>query len=364
MHATIRIATRKSPLALRQAELAAAALRARFPELRVETVPMTTRGDTPRHGADAHAAHAGTQAGADTAQADAHAAHAGTGGTQADLHAAQADTHAAQAAAHATHAGGKGLFTRELERGLLDGRADIAVHSMKDVPGQLPGGLVIAAVMAREDASDVFVCNAHDSLEQLPEGAVVGTASLRRQCQIRHRFPHLKVAELHGNVGTRLAKLDAGEYAGLILAGAGLKRLGLDARIRSTLPHDVCLPAVGQGAIGIECRDGDDAVLALVRELDDAPTRVCIETERTLARRLGADCRWPLAVHASLHGGVLRLRALVGDLAGRKILRDERSGAAHDGALLAAAAAEALLAQGAGELLAAFTAQSAAPSAS
>ena len=316
MHATIRIATRKSPLALRQAELAAAALRARFPELRVETVPMTTRGDTARRTADAHAA----------------------------------------------HAGGKGLFTRELERGLLDGRADIAVHSMKDVPGQLPGGLVIAAVMAREDASDVLVCNAHDSLEQLPDNAVIGTASLRRQCQIRHRYPRLSVAELHGNVGTRLAKLDAGEYDGLILAGAGLKRLGLDARIRRTLPHDVSLPAVGQGAIGIECRAGDDAVLPLVRALDDAPTRVCIETERALARRLGADCRWPLAAHASLHGGVLHLRALVGDIAGRRMLRDERDGAAHDGAQLAAAAAEALLSQGAGELLAAFAEQAAAPS--
>ena len=326
MHATIRIATRKSPLALRQAELAAAALRARFPELRVETVPMTTRGDTARRTADAHAA--------------------------------QTDTHAADA----THAGGKGLFTRELERGLLDGRADIAVHSMKDVPGQLPGGLVIAAVMAREDASDVLVCNAHDSLEQLPDNAVIGTASLRRQCQIRHRYPRLSVAELHGNVGTRLAKLDAGEYDGLILAGAGLKRLGLDARIRRTLPHDVSLPAVGQGAIGIECRAGDDAVLPLVRALDDAPTRVCIETERALARRLGADCRWPLAAHASLHGGVLRLRALVGDIAGRRMLRDERDGAAHDGAQLAAAAAEALLSQGAGELLAAFAEQAAAPS--
>jgi len=352
MHATIRIATRKSPLALRQAELVAAALRARFAELRVETVPMTTRGDTAQRSADAHAA-----------QVDAHAADADPNATQADAHAAEAGTGAAHAtdATPATDAGGKGLFTRELERGLLDGRADIAVHSMKDVPGQLPGGLIIAAVMAREDASDVFVCNARDSLEQLPEGAVVGTASLRRQCQIRHRFPRLKAAELHGNVGTRLAKLDAGEYAGLILAGAGLKRLGLDARIRSTLPHDVCLPAVGQGAIGIECRAGDDAVLALVRALDDAPTRVCVETERALARRLGADCRWPLAAHASLHGGVLRLRSLVGDLAGRKILHDERDGAAHDGAQLAAAAAEALLSQGAGELLAAFAGQSAAP---
>lgn len=340
MHASIRIATRKSPLALRQAELAAAALRARFPELRVETVPMTTRGDTARRSAGAHAAQAGT------------------GGTQADTHAAHAGEHATHAGAHAADAGGKGLFTRELERGLLDGRADIAVHSMKDVPGQLPGGLVIAAVMAREDASDVFVCNAHDSLEQLPEGAVVGTASLRRQCQIRHRHPRLKVAELHGNVGTRLAKLDAGEYDSLILAGAGLKRLGLDARIRRVLAHDVCLPAVGQGAIGIECRAGDDAVLSLVRALDDAPTRVCVETERMLAQRLGADCRWPLAAHASLHGGVLRLRALVGDLAGRRMLHDERDGAAHDGAQLAAAAAEALLAQGAGELLAAFAEQS------
>ena len=306
MHTRIRIATRKSPLALCQAGLVAAALRARFPELRVETVPMTTRGDT------------------------------------------------AGARVRATDGGGKGLFVRELERGLFDGRADIAVHSMKDLPAQLPGGLVIAAMMAREDASDVFVCNAHESPEQMPDNAVIGTASLRRRCQIRRRYPRLSVAELHGNVGTRLEKLDAGEYDGLILAGAGLKRLGLAARIRRTLPHDISLPAAGQGAIGIECRDGDDGVAPFIHALDDAHTRVCVETERALARRLGADCRWPLAAHASLHDGVLRLRALVGDAEGRRILHDDRSGAAERGAELAAAAAEALLSQGAGELLAQF----------
>ena len=304
-HAQIRIATRKSPLAVRQAELVADALRARDARLAVRLVALATRGDAPT-GAPA----------------------AGIGS-----------------------AGGKGLFTREIDRSLLDGRADVAVHSMKDVPAAVPDGLVIAAVLERAEAADAFVSNHYRSLERMPHGALIGSASLRRRCQIKYRYPWLAVRDLRGNVGTRLARLDAGDYDGLILACAGLTRLTLAARIRTLLPCEVVLPAAGQGAIGIACRADDDATLSLVAPLDDHDTRVCVGTERSLAHRLGADCRWPLAAYATLTDGRLRLRSLVGDADGRRLLEDDRSGAARAGERLARAAADALLAQGAAELL-------------
>ena len=301
----IRIVTRKSPLALCQAELVADALRARNARLAVRLIPLATRGDAP-----------------------ASAPPAGIG-----------------------DAGGKGLFTRELDRSLLDGRADVAVHSMKDVPAAVPDGLVIAAVLERAEAADAFVSNDYRSLERMPRGALVGSSSLRRRCQIKHRYPWLAVRNLHGNVGTRLARLDAGDYDGLILACAGLTRLGLAARIRTPLACEVMLPAAGQGAIGIACRADDAGALSLLAPLDDHDTRTCVTTERSLAHRLGADCRWPLAAYATLADGRLRLRSLVGDGDGERLLGDDRSGAARAGERLARAAAEALLAQGAAELL-------------
>ncbi len=305
-HEQIRVATRNSPLALRQAELVAAALRARDARLAPKITPMATRGDAPT-------AWASSTMGA---------------------------------------AGGKGLFTRELDRSLLDGHADLAVHSMKDVPATIPDGLVVAAVLRRAEPTDAFVSNDYPSLEHLPRGALVGSASLRRRCQIKHRYPWLAMHDLHGNVGTRLDRLDAGDYDGLILACAGLERLGLAGRIRAVLPCDVVLPAAGQGAIGITCRADDDGALSLLAALDDHDTRVCVETERALARHLGADCRWPLAAYATLADGRLRLRSLVGDGDGERLLRDDRRGAARGGARLARAAADALLEKGAAELLA------------
>ena len=252
-------------------------------------------------------------------------------------------------------AGGKGLFLKELEQGLLRGEADVAVHSMKDVTVTLPDGLGIAAIDKREDPRDVLVSNRFDAIEQLPPGAVVGTCSLRRQCQLRARFPHLQLANLRGNVNTRLDKLDRGEFDGIVLAAAGLKRLQLEHRIAEYLAPEICLPAVGQGAIGIECRTDDADTLELVRALNHEDSAICVNAERAANARLGGGCHLPLAVYAELHKDnrdEITVRAVVGSVDGGKLLASEKTGARTAADEIGRAVAEDLLARGAGEILA------------
>ena len=302
---TLRIATRKSPLAVWQAEHVAAALRAAHPGLQVELVGMTTKGDK------------------------------------------ILDTPLAKI-------GGKGLFVKELEQGMLDGRADIAVHSMKDVPVELPEGLHLPVIMEREDPRDAFVSNRWSSLEELPAGARVGTASLRRQCQLMEVRPDLEYLPLRGNVNTRLKKLDAGEYDAIILAAAGLLRLGLAGRIRALLDPAQSLPAIGQGAIGIECRVDDERVNQLIAPLHHQPTALRVAAERAMNERLEGGCQVPIAGHAVLEDDELWLRGLVGSLDGRTILRAEIRGPARDATGLGVIVADRLLAEGADEILAAL----------
>lgn len=299
---TLRIATRKSPLALWQAEHIRAELQRLHPGLAVELVTFTTQGDK------------------------------------------ILDTPLAKI-------GGKGLFVKELEVALLDGRADLAVHSMKDVPMEFPDGLGLIAIGEREDPRDAFVSSRYASIDALPAGAVVGTSSLRRQCQLRHHRPDLVIRDLRGNVNTRLAKLDAGEYDALILASAGLKRLGFTDRIRSEIPPEYSLPAVGQGALGIEARSGDARVAALVAPLNHEDSAVRVRMERALNRRLQGGCQVPIAGYAELGGDELRLRALVGSVDGSEIIRDEIRGPRADAEQLGEALADRLLAAGAGRIL-------------
>ncbi len=247
--------------------------------------------------------------------------------------------------------GGKGLFVKELEQGLLDGRADIAVHSMKDVPAELPPGLHLPVILQREDPRDAFVSVRYESLEALPAGARVGTSSLRRQCMIRSRFPRLEVLPLRGNVNTRLAKLDAGEYDAIVLASAGLVRLGMASRITAHLAVEDSLPAIGQGAIGIECRMEDSAVEDRIRVLDHDATHVCVAAERALNARLAGGCQVPLAGHARWMDGGLRVDGLLGTPDGRRVLRAEAHGGGGEAEALGIQVAEALLAQGGGEIL-------------
>ena len=299
------IATRKSRLALWQAEHVRAALQARRPELAIELLPMSTRGD--------------------------------------ELLQSRLD-----------EAGGKGLFVKELEAAIADGRAHLAVHSMKDVPADLPAGFVLAAILSREDPRDAFVSPRHADFGALPPGAVVGTSSLRREAQIAARYPQLRVQLLRGNVETRLAKLDRGEYHAAVLAVAGLRRLGLEARIRAALSPEVMLPAPGQGALGIECRAADREVADLVAGLADAQSSACVQAERTVSRALGGSCTIPLGAYAEAAGGRLRLRALVASRDGARIARAECEGPAVDPAALGERAAQALREQGALEILAAL----------
>ncbi len=275
----LRIATRSSPLALWQAEHVAARLRALHADLDVELVPMRTAGDK---------------------LLDAPLA----------------------------KVGGKGLFVKELERALLDGRADVAVHSMKDVPVEQPEGLHLPVLMAREDPRDAFVSQAHDSLAALPEGARVGTSSLRRKCQLAALRRDLQLVDLRGNVNTRLAKLDAGEFDAIVLACAGLRRLGLDARVREALEPEVMLPAIGQGVMGIECRAGDTVAEALIAPLDDAQAVTLVGAERALNARIGGGCQVPIAGHARIEGDRLRLHALVASVDGERVLRAQGDAAA------------------------------------
>jgi hydroxymethylbilane synthase len=297
-----RIATRKSPLALWQAEHVRERLRAAHPGLEVELVTMSTRGDR------------------------------------------VLDSPLAKI-------GGKGLFVKELEQGMLAGDADIAVHSMKDVPVEFPEGLGIGAILEREDPHDAFVSNRFDAVAALPEAAVVGTSSLRRQCQLRAVRPDLDIRDLRGNVGTRLGKLDNGDYDAIVLACAGLKRLGLGDRIAGTIDADTMLPAIGQGIIGIETRLDDARVGELLTPLHDADTAVRLAAERSLNATLAGGCQAPVAGHAVLEGGELRLRGLVGWPDGSDIVRGEISGQADDAESLGRTLAEDLLARGARPIL-------------
>jgi hydroxymethylbilane synthase len=243
--------------------------------------------------------------------------------------------------------GGKGLFVKELEQGMLEGAADIAVHSMKDVPVELPEGLHLPVILEREDPRDAFVSNLYDRLEALPDGAVVGTSSLRRQCQLIDRRPDLKIAALRGNVNTRLRKLDEGGYDAIILATAGLKRLGFDDRITSYIETEQSLPAIGQGAIGIECRVDDERVNALIAPLNDAETAICLKAERAMNHRLMGGCQVPIAGFSVLNHDKLFMRGLVGEPDGSRIIRAETSGPASEAEALGIALAEDLLGQGA-----------------
>ncbi|KJV42570.1 hydroxymethylbilane synthase [Acinetobacter indicus] len=299
---TLKIATRQSPLALWQAEHIRARLEALHAGLNVELVPFVTQGDK------------------------------------------ILDTPLAKI-------GGKGLFVKELEAALLDGRADLAVHSMKDVPMALPEGLSLAVICEREDPLDAFVSNTYASFQDLPQGAKVGTSSLRRKCQILKARPDLEIIDLRGNVGTRLSKLDAGQYDAIILASAGLKRLGLSERIRHTLTPEVSLPAVGQGALGLECRTNDQAVLELILPLMDDETNVCVRAERAFNAYLEGGCQVPIAGYATLKDGQLSMEGRVGSVDGQTLLSAQLSAAPEQAEQLGEQLAQNLLAQGAGELL-------------
>lgn len=298
----VRIATRKSALALWQAEFVKARLQHFHPGLAVKLVPMSTQGDR------------------------------------------ILDTPLAKI-------GGKGLFVKELETAMLEGRADIAVHSMKDVPVEFPAGLMLSTICEREDPRDAFVSNRFATLAELPVGAIVGTSSLRRQCQLKALRPDLQIRDLRGNVNTRLAKLDAGEFDAIILAAAGLIRLGFVARIRALLPVEQSLPANGQGAVGIECRSDDLALQALLAPLEHAPTRQAVLAERAMNRALQGGCQVPIGAFALIEGDQLWLRGLVGQLDGSQILQAEVRGLAAEGEALGTALAQQLLALGAGDIL-------------
>ena len=304
----VRIVTRRSRLALWQAEHVKARLEALQPALRVELLPLSTRGDEL---------------------------------LEVSL----------------AKEGGKGLFVKELEAAMAEGRADIAVHSMKDVPAELTPGFVLAAVLAREDPRDAFVSLTHENLAALPAGAVVGTSSLRRQAQIAARHPALEIRPLRGNLDTRIAKLDRGDYAAIVLAVAGLKRLGLAARIRSTLSVDESLPAAGQAALGIECLGARGDLLDLLRPLEDANASACVRAERQVNLALGGSCTIPLGAYAEITGGTgdtMRLRALVASPDGRRTVRAEGEGEVRGAEALGMRVAALLRERGAQEILAAL----------
>jgi hydroxymethylbilane synthase len=306
MDARLTIATRRSRLALWQAEHVKARLEAQHPGLAVALLALSTRGD--------------------------------------ELLEERLDK-----------IGGKGLFVKELEQALADGRADLAVHSMKDVPAALPAGFTLAAILEREDPRDALVCGRDQDLAALPPGARVGTSSLRRSAQVAARYPYLELLTLRGNVETRIAKLDRGEYDAILLAAAGLKRLGLEKRIRRCLSVEESLPAPGQAALGIECLAARADVAALLEPLAHAPSAACVRAERAVSLALGGSCTIPLGAYAQLADGRLRLRALVAAPDGKRIATAECAGAADDPESLGAEAARLLRAQGADEILAAIT---------
>ncbi len=299
------IATRKSRLALWQAHHVQGRLAALYPGCRVELLPMSTRGDE-------------------------------------------------MLEARLSEEGGKGLFVRELERALADARADIAVHSMKDLPVELPDGFALGAITEREDPRDAFVSNAYADMAGLPSGAVVGTSSLRRAAQISERFPGLEIRTLRGNVDTRLAKLDRGEYAAIVLAAAGLKRLGLVSRIRGFLSIEQSLPSPGQGALGIEYRADRADILAALQPLAHAESSACVRAERAVNRALGGNCSIPIGAFADISAGVLRLRGLVASADGTRMARAEETGPEDAPDALGMRLAQRLRERGAAEILAAL----------
>jgi hydroxymethylbilane synthase len=299
---TLRLGTRKSQLALWQAYYVRDALTRHHPGLNIELVTMTTEGDR------------------------------------------ILDRSLAAV-------GGKGLFIKELEQGLLENRTDIAVHSLKDVTVTLPPGLHLSVVCEREDPRDAFISNHFATLDALPAGSRVGTSSLRRQCQLRDAYPHIEIVMLRGNVNTRLAKLDAGEFDAILLAVAGIKRLGMEARIRDRLDPSVSLPAVGQGAVCIECREDDNVTNALLAPLNHRATQICVAAERAMNAALDGGCQVPIGGYAELHGDELHLRGLVGEPDGSRLLRAEQRGPAAQAEQIGAQLAQQLLAQGAKGIL-------------
>ena len=250
--------------------------------------------------------------------------------------------------------GGKGLFVKELEAALEDGRADLAVHSMKDVPMNLPEGFTMAATGEREDPRDAFVSNNYASLEDLPHGSVVGTSSLRRQSQLQARLPHLKVESLRGNLQTRLRKLDEGQYSAIILAAAGLIRLGLGARIRDTISPELSIPAVGQGALGIEIKASRIDLLEILAPLNHLDTQLCVEAERGMSRALAGSCTVPLGAFATKKDNIISITGFVASVDGKQMLRETITGPAEAAEALGQALADALVAKGAGAILAAL----------
>jgi len=297
------IASRESPLAMWQAEHVRERLSALYPDCNIEILGMTTRGDQILDRT-------------------------------------------------LSKVGGKGLFVKELEVAMAEGRADLAVHSLKDMPMELPPGFVLSAVLEREDPRDAFVSNDYASLEQLPAGAVVGTSSLRRQALIAARFPLLQIKPLRGNLGTRLAKLDRGEYAAIILAAAGLKRLGLADRITAPIEPEQSLPAPGQGAMAIEIRADRADLQEILAPLNHLPTELAVTAERTLSRAFGGSCQVPLAAFATIDGDQMRLRAMIATPDGSRVAVADASGAADAPEVLGETIAAALEAQDAGAILA------------
>lgn len=301
----IRIATRKSALALWQAEYVKAALLKAHSKLQVELVPMSTQGDK------------------------------------------ILDTPLAKI-------GGKGLFIKELEVAMTEGRADIAVHSMKDVPVAFPDGFGLHAICERENPYDAFVSNHFKSLDELPQNAVVGTSSLRRQCQLRKVRPDLVIKDLRGNVNTRLAKLDDGQYDAIVLAAAGLIRLGMQHRIQTEIPAELSLPAVGQGAVGIECRNDDANLIALLAPLNHLETAIRVTAERAMNAKLNGGCQVPIGSFSEIESQQITLRGLVGSVDGKILLQAKHTDSVENAELLGEHVAELLLAQGAGEILSAL----------
>ncbi len=256
--------------------------------------------------------------------------------------------------------GDKGLFTKELEVGMLNNQTDFAVHSLKDLPTNLPEGLMLGCVSKRVDPADALVVNEKNQdkqLETLPAGSVIGTSSLRRLAQLRHHFPHLTFKDIRGNVNTRLAKLDAGEYDGIILAVAGLQRLDMSDRIHQVIPAEISLHAVGQGALGIECREGDTEILEVIKALEDPESRDRALAERSLLRQLEGGCQVPIGVNTSIEGNTLTLTAMVASLDGKKLVKDTISGQSIDAEKLGIDLAERLREMGAGEILAKILAE-------
>lgn len=298
MSDSIIIATRESPLALWQAEHVQALLRERYPEKDVKLLGMTTKGDQILDKT-------------------------------------------------LSKIGGKGLFVKELEVAMQQGAAHLAVHSLKDVPMELPEGFVLAAVSSREDPRDAFVSPRYETLESMPAGSVVGTASLRRELMLRSKFPHLVVKPVRGNVGTRLRRLDSGEYDALIMASAGLKRLALEERIREIISDEISLPSPGQGALGLECLANDEKTREAVAFINDEQTRACCLAERAVSRALGGSCQVPLAAYATITDSTMRLRALIGDHTTGELVATEQTGPWTEYERLASEAVDALLKQGA-----------------